>query len=156
MKTGSAGKVDAVRVRSAEAGDAGCVFALLGQFAMSYRPLRAVFDQSYPRLLEGPASDGAELLVAEVDGDVVGYALAFRLLTLYANGPIVELHELMVEPTFRGRGIGGHLVHAVIDRARATDAVEITVPTRRARDYYLRLGFEETASYLKRKLTAPI
>jgi hypothetical protein len=28
----------------------------------------------------------------------------------------------------------------------------LTVPTRRARDYYLRLGYEETATYLKKKL----
>ncbi|MDX6346878.1 MAG: hypothetical protein QOF84_1668, partial [Streptomyces sp.] len=50
----------------------------------------------------------------------------------------------------RGRGIGERLVAAVLERARTKGAVEVTVPTRRARDYYLRLGFEQTATYLKR------
>ena len=38
-----------------------------------------------------------------------------------------------------------------IELARAAGAVEVTVPTRRAVRYYLRLGCEETATYLKRK-----
>jgi N-acetylglutamate synthase-like GNAT family acetyltransferase len=58
----------------------------------------------------------------------------------------------MVAPEHRKRDIGRRLVIDIMDRARAAGAVEVTVPTRRARDYYLRLGFEETATYLKRKL----
>ncbi len=44
-------------------------------------------------------------------------------------------------------------IERCIELARAAGAVELTVPTRRAVAYYLRLGFEETATYLKRKLT---
>jgi N-acetylglutamate synthase-like GNAT family acetyltransferase len=62
---------------------------------------------------------------------------------------VVELQELMVAPDSRGRGIGRRLVEAILEQARAAGAVEVTVPTRRARDYYLRLGFEETATYFK-------
>jgi N-acetylglutamate synthase-like GNAT family acetyltransferase len=46
------------------------------------------------------------------------------------------------------------LVAAILERAQAAGAVEVTVPTRRAREYYLRLGFEETATYLKRVLSS--
>jgi N-acetylglutamate synthase-like GNAT family acetyltransferase len=65
---------------------------------------------------------------------------------------VAELQELMVAPEWRRRGIGRRLVAAVVERARAAGAVEVTVPTRRAVAYYLALGFEETATYLKRKL----
>jgi N-acetylglutamate synthase-like GNAT family acetyltransferase len=143
---------DALLIRSARAADADELFPLLQQFATSYRPHRATFERHYPLLL---AADHADLVVAETHGHVVGYALAFRLLTLYANGVVAELQELMVAPEQRNRGIGRRLVEEVIEGARAAGAVEVTVPTRRAVDYYLRLGFEETATYLKRKLTDP-
>jgi N-acetylglutamate synthase-like GNAT family acetyltransferase len=140
---------DDVLIRPARPSDADTLFPLVQQFATSYRSDRAAFDRHYPRLL---AADHADLVVAEQDGRVVGYALTFKLLTLYANGIVAELQELMVAPEHRKRGIGRRLVIDIMDRARAAGAVEVTVPTRRARDYYLRLGFEETATYLKRKL----
>jgi GNAT superfamily N-acetyltransferase len=136
-------------VRPARLSDADGLFPLVEQFAMSYRPDRAAFDRHFPMLVE---AEHADCLVAEVGGRIVGYAVAFRLVTLYANGIVVELQELMVAPEHRGLGIGRRLVEAVIDRARAASAVEVTVPTRRAGPYYLRLGFEETASYFKRRV----
>ena len=116
---------------------------------MSYRPHRAAFDHHLPQLL---AAEHAELIVSEVAGQVVGYALAFRLLTLFASGTIVELQELMVAPEHRNQGIGRCLIQEVLARAERNGAVEVTVPTRRARDYYVRMGFVETAAYLKFKL----
>lgn len=136
-------------IRSARLVDADRVFELLLQFATSYHPERNVFDRQYPALL---ASPGADLVVADQNARVVGYALSFRLLTLYTNGVLVELQELMVDPICRSAGIGRQLVETVIRRARESGAVELTVPTRRARDYYPRFGFEETATYFKLRL----
>jgi GNAT superfamily N-acetyltransferase len=140
----------AALVRPARPADADAVFALLTAFAISYQPRRDTFDAHYRRLLH-PSGTGL-LLVAEAGGAVVGYALAHRLLVLFANGAVYELQELMVEPAQRGRGVGRLLVEALTRRALDDGAVEVTVPTRRARDFYLRLGFEETATYLKRPL----
>lgn len=137
-------------VRSAHLADAEAVFALLEGFATSYRPSRSAFDRNYPRLLD---SDDADLLVAEDAGGVAGYALAARFLVLFANGWVAELQELMVAPRSRGRGIGRALVVAVAERARAAGVVELTVPTRRARDFYVALGFSETATFLKLALS---
>ena len=95
----------------------------------------------------------AAAIVAVLGGQVVGYALGAVSLTLYANGPVLELQELMVAPELRGRGIGRRLVGAVLECALAAGCAEATVPTRRARDFYVRLGFEETAVYLKRRLS---
>jgi GNAT superfamily N-acetyltransferase len=139
----------AISIRAAQAPDADQLFPLVEQFATSYRPDRVAFDRHFPLLL---ATGHAGCFVAELDGQIVGYALAFQLVTLYANGIVVELQELMVAPAARGRGIGRGLVDAVLAWARAAGAVEVTVPTRRAREYYLRLGFEETATYFKRTL----
>jgi GNAT superfamily N-acetyltransferase len=137
-------------IRPAVPADADALFHLLRQFAVSYAPERSAFDRHLPLLLN---DDAAQLLVAECDGAVSGYALAFRLRTLYANGPIMELQELMVDPALRRRGIGRKLVEAVVERAWAAGCAEVTVPTRRAAEYYRRLGFVETAVYLKRTQT---
>lgn len=144
-----------MRIRPAEAADAERVFTLLTGFATSHLPQRSAFDETFPELLRQATAGTAYLLVAESgrDSEVVGYALAFRFPALHTNGPIVELQELMADRASRGRGVGAALVNAVVERGQACGAVEITVPTRRARDYYLRLGFEETAVYLKLRLT---
>ena len=138
-------------VRPALPSDADVVFRLLGMFATSYQPSRAAFDTSYPRLLE---DRGTDLLVAEQNGQVVGYILASDLLTLFANGVVTELLELYVEEERRGKGIGRELVEQAIERARVRGSVEVTVPTRRARCFYLALGFHLSAEFFKLSLEA--
>ena len=141
----------AVSIRSAGLDDAEAVYRLFEQFAMSYAPRRDAFDRHFPRLVEDPT---ALLLVAEEAGEVIAYALAFRMLTLYANGPVVELQEMMVDPGCRGRGVGSRLVRDLLRRAQELGAAEVTVPTRRAPDFYKKLGFAETGVYLKYRLHA--
>ena len=136
-------------VRPATIVDADRVFELLTQFATSYKPERAAFDHTFPDLLSSPA---ACLLVADWAGVVMGYALAFRLPVLYANGALWELQELMVDPNRRNQGIGHQLLETVIEHARESGAVEVVVPSRRAGGYYLKHGFVETAAYYKLKL----
>ncbi|HKS47122.1 MAG TPA: GNAT family N-acetyltransferase [Amycolatopsis sp.] len=145
--------MNGARIRHAELADAHAVFELVCQFAVSYRPHRALFDQHYELVMAAMTYDGTDdLLVAEDADVVIGYALAGRFLTFYANGPVSELRELMVAPAHRGRGVGRQLVEAVIARARAAGAAEVVVTTRRAKDYYRKLGFEETATLLKLSL----
>ena len=133
-------------VRPATYEDAESVFEMLGDFATSYVPERSAFDRWYPTIV---ARQEGELLVAEDDGGVVGYILAADMATLFANGPVTELLELYVKPSSRGEGIGKSLVGRAVRGAGQRGAVEVTVPTRRARDFYVALGFESTAEYFK-------
>jgi hypothetical protein len=83
-------------IRSAVQADANAVFGLLAQF-----------DRTFPELI---LSDSANLLVATDNDKVVGYALALRMMTLYANGDLWNLQELIVAPecgTRRGGEISG-------------------------------------------------
>lgn len=140
--------MNSVRIRFAELADADAVFELLARFATSYRPRRTEFGQTYELLLSAMTYDGTDLFVAEDEGIVIGYALASRVLLLYPNGPVGELHELVVDPAHRGRGVGRLLVEAVIGRARTAGAVEVIVPSHGAGDYYRKFGFQETATLL--------
>lgn len=140
---------EVVEVRQATPSDAEGVYRLLTQFVVSYRPRREAFDQNLPELL---TSSAAHLVVAIVSGKTIGYALALRVPTLYANGALWELQELMVAAEYRGQGAGRKLLEAVIDHAHTEGAVEVVVPTRRAGAYYEKFGFTETARYYKMKL----
>jgi GNAT superfamily N-acetyltransferase len=115
-------------VRPGAAGDADVVFALLVQFMTSYVSDRRRLDQTYPVLLVADA----DLLVAAVEYKVVGYMLEFQLPTLHANGVVLTIQELIVDPAQRGHGLGRMLVEALIARGQDFGAIEVTVPTRRA------------------------
>ncbi|MEU6192772.1 GNAT family N-acetyltransferase [Streptomyces sp. NPDC047061] len=136
-------------IRDATPSDADDIYRLLSGFVTSYRPDRVVFDDAaFPRIIEAASDGSAEFLVAEQDSCVVGYLLAVRMPTLFAGGTILELLELTVAEPLRGRGTGSALIRAAQARAREAKDVEVTVPTRRAADFYRALGFHETAVHL--------
>ncbi|MFC8427154.1 GNAT family N-acetyltransferase [Streptomyces sp. NPDC057253] len=137
-------------VRAVTPADADDVFRLLRDFATSHTPEPGRFTAvTFPAVLAAAADGRAEFLAAEEGGRVVGYAYAVRAPTLFAGGTVLELLELTVDAAHRGHDIGSGLVRAVLEAAeRAADA-QVCVPTRRAADFYRRLGFTETAAYLK-------
>ncbi len=55
----------------------------------------------------------AEVILAEVDGVPVGFALYFTNFSTFRGRPGVYLEDLFVRPEHRGRGIGKALIAAV-------------------------------------------
>lgn len=55
----------------------------------------------------------AEALIAEVDGQAVGFALFFHNFSTFRGQPGLYLEDLFVLPEFRGRGIGKALFSRV-------------------------------------------
>ena len=102
---------------------------------VTYEPDRAAFDQNLPRLIE---SKREALLVEESEGGVVGYAMAAESMTLYANGPVVDLLELIVEERLRSQGIGERLVEAVKAWGLERGCRDLNVASRRSGGYYER------------------
>jgi len=138
-----------ITIRRARVEDRERLYELLCQFVWSTTPDRTAFETNFPMVLE----DGnTHVRVADEGGVVLGYSLDVVQWTFYANGPIVLLQELMVDPARRGEGIGGKLVEEMVRQSRTAGAREITVPTRRAKEYYPRFGFTEIAGYFKLKL----
>ena len=98
--------------------------------------------------------------VAEADGEIVGMAwLAFapRVPSPRAfdrrNG---DVQSVYVSPDARGRGIGGRLVDALVEEARAAGAERITVHSSpEALAVYGRSGFAVDPLLLDRVLSAP-
>ncbi|MGI8631272.1 MAG: GNAT family N-acetyltransferase [Solirubrobacterales bacterium] len=93
------------------------------------------------RVLEETTSEGCASLVALVEDDLVGHAR----VDMAAYG--VAGLGMMVDARWRGRGVGGALVRAVVDAARDLGAHKIALQVwphnEAARRLYLRHGFVE-------------
>jgi len=59
------------------------------------------------------------LHVAEVDGEVVGYALWFTNFSTFLTRPGLYLEDIYVSPSVRGQGIGKAMLHGLIETARS-------------------------------------
>jgi [ribosomal protein S18]-alanine N-acetyltransferase len=123
-------------VRAAVAADADAVVRLeetcLGADAWS----RGLVEQGI-----GATLPTVTYLVAEVDGAVVGHAVAS------AAGDDAELQRIAVDPAYRRRGLAGELLAAVEEQAAAEGATRLLLEVREdnatAADFYQAQGFEE-------------
>ena len=136
-------------VRQAGLADADVIAAHAAGLAQSFAFCRADFDLSYPALL---AERDACILVAAQDGDCIGYLLGFCHLTFFANGPVGWVEEVMVRREHRGRGIGRDLMSAFERWAAARGCTLVALATRRAAPFYLAIGYQESAAYLRKVL----
>jgi GNAT superfamily N-acetyltransferase len=139
-------------IRRARRDDADDVWPLARDFATSFRPERGAFDVAFPALAE---RDDTLLAVAELPTGgrgVIGYVLASVHLTFLANGPVCWVEELMVDTHHRGAGVGRALMGAVEPWAANRGAAYVSLASRRAGDFYLALGYEDSAAFY-RKLT---
>jgi ribosomal-protein-alanine acetyltransferase len=82
-----------------------------------------------------------DMLCAEIDGQLVGYAICWFVLD---QG---ELGNLAVAEPWRGRGVGARLAESIIERARQRRIKEVFLEVRRsnltAQRLYRRMGFRE-------------
>ena len=133
-------------VRAANPADADALWTLVREFATSFVPERAAFDTTLPLLL---GRDDVLVLVAEDDG-VVGYLLASEHPTFFANGPIAGVEEVMVTPAHRRSGVGAALMAAAEAWAAERGAGYVSLASRRAGDFYLALGYTDSAVFYKK------
>ena len=143
-----------LRIRQATADDAGAVAGLAEGLAQSFAFRRPSFDAHYPALL---AAGHACLLVAVTGADAprddcVGYLLGFEHLTFYANGRVAWAEEVLVRGDLRGRGIGRALMTTFEQWARGRGCALVALATRRAAPFYRALGYQDSATYLRKLL----
>jgi GNAT superfamily N-acetyltransferase len=137
-------------IRTAESRDRDALARLIGQLGYEAPP-----DQVAERLrmMEG---EGRVVLVAEVDGEVIGCLSTSVMRVLHRPAPVGRISMMVIEEALRGRGIGGALVraaeHALADQG--CYMVEVTSHVRRtaAHRFYERLGYERTSVRLAREL----
>jgi GNAT superfamily N-acetyltransferase len=103
-----------VSIRPAEPGDAAAIHALIRELA-EYERLTQLCTGSTADLADalfGPRP-AAEVLLAEVDGGIAGFALFFHNFSTFLTRRGLWLEDLYVRPAFRGHGVGSGLLRAV-------------------------------------------
>jgi len=109
------------------------------------RPLSAeVQERLVPALRAHPTTI---VFLAYVGEEAVGIATCFLGFSTFAARPLLNLHDLAVLPTHRGRGIGRALLAAVEQKARDRGCVKVTLEVqennRPARYVYEAAGFAQ-------------
>ena len=86
------------------------------------------------------------VLLARVEGQIVGLAYAAAILSAEHGGPVAWLEELYVAPDHRLGGIGSALIGAVVEGAREMGMVavdlEVDASHTRVESLYRKHGFE--------------
>jgi GNAT superfamily N-acetyltransferase len=98
------------------------------------------------------ADRASVLLVANMAGGVIGYVGASVHPTLYANGLVGWIEELIVDPRQRRGGVGRLLVCAAEGWIKAQGAVMVALATRRAGEFWSAVGYEASATYFRKLL----
>jgi GNAT superfamily N-acetyltransferase len=135
----------ATSIRSATAADVPTIARLIRELA-AFEKLsdQAVLrDEDLAAHLFGPRRH-AEVLLAESDGEVVGFALFFHTFSTFLAKPGLYLEDLFVVPERRGRGHGEallrHLAGIAVDRGCGRFEWSVLDWNRDAIRFYERIG----------------
>ena len=127
--------------------DAGAVVFLLNEYAKDAMAGNGeLSDFVKENLVSGlQKRPGAYALLAYVDGKAAGLAICFEAFSTFACQPLLNIHDLMVLPAYRGRGICKSLIAKAEDIAVRTGCCKLTLEVLEgntiAQAAYLACGF---------------
>jgi ribosomal protein S18 acetylase RimI-like enzyme len=159
--------VNAAIVRPATPADVGVIGrlgALLVRTHHDFDPARFIAatagtERSYGSFLGTQLEESdVVILVAERDGEVLGYTYAgvegYDYMSL--RGPAGVLYDIVVDPAHRGHGIGRTLLEATIAALEARGAPRVVLSTAErnetAQRLFARSGFRRTMIEMTREL----
>ena len=129
--------------------------AALAQLITEFTNLPTTASQVHQRLAR--SQNVEHPIVAELDGQVVGFASLRLVHYLGEDAPYAEISELFVSKPYRRQGIGHALMTELEVRARAAGASSINVLTAPDNDsaaaLYRAMGFQEFSIALQKWFT---
>jgi RimJ/RimL family protein N-acetyltransferase len=129
-------------IRIAGPRDADRIAALLTQLGYPHNR-----DEASSRLLAWAAEADGEVLVAEAQGAVAGFAAVHRVPYFERPAGFARVVALSVDPGHRRAGVGRRLMAAVEAWGAAHRCVDVEVTSLRSRDgahrFYAALGYED-------------
>ena len=88
------------------------------------------------------------VLLAETAGVFCGLLIAFENFSTFTVSPMINIHDLIVLPEYRGRGIARQLLQAVVEVGKLKNCSRITLEVRKdntvAQHLYTDMEFSET------------
>lgn len=141
-------------VRRATVEDAGVLGRLLWDFNTEFESETDDADVLATRFARILALPGILAVLAEDDGEAVGFALVSLRPAIWFDGPVSQLEELYVVPRLRDRGIGTQVLDLCRELARGLGSPEMHIGVDEVdadtRRFYERHGFrniEEGTDY---------
>jgi len=142
-----------ILIRVAKLEDFNAVYGLLEQLwpskTLSKYKIMKVFER-------GLKSNNNRYLCAEVRGKVVGFCSFCRMSSLWKEGYIGYIPELIVDENNRGQGIGKALLGSIIEAAKELGCKLIELDSgfhrEQAHQFYENIGFKKRAYMLSKEL----
>lgn len=145
-------------IRRARPGDEALVLGFIRALA-DYEKLahEVVADEASLREHLFGARPYAEVVIAEVEGASVGFALYFFTFSTFLARPTLYLEDLFVLPDARGRGVGEALLRALaaiaVDRGCGRMEWSVLDWNEPALRFYARLGATPMSEWTVQRLT---
>lgn len=121
-------------------------------------PVTQQTEQGYGSFLASQLnSPSVVVLVAEIEGDVVGYSYAAVEGRDYMalRGPAGVVYDIVIDPKFRGHGVGGILLDTIVKELEKLGAPQIVLSTadrnESAQRLFARAGFRRTMIEMTRE-----
>ena len=131
-------------VRGAAPADAEAIAAMIAELGY------AVTAEQVAARLGTIEEAGQEVLVAEIDGRVVGCLSTSTMIVLHRPAPVGRISMMVVDERYRSRGIGAQMVSAAEELLgrKGCQLVEVTSNLRRvdAHRFWERIGYERTSA----------
>jgi GNAT superfamily N-acetyltransferase len=146
-----------LRVRKLQAGDVSRLLELIDGLA-DYEKLARPDAQARDRLAADATADPPRFstLLAEADGEVVGYAIYFFTYSTFRARPTLYLEDVFVLPERRGQGAGAALFRACAREAVAQGCArmewQVLAWNTPSIEFYERLGARHMAGWLPFRL----
>ena len=106
-------------------------------------PSEQVKRDLVPGLRAHPA---CHVFIAYHDGSPVGFSICFLGFSTFLARPLLNIHDVFVDLSVRGRGIGAMMLERIEARARDLNCCRITLEVREdnrvARGLYRKVGFD--------------
>jgi GNAT superfamily N-acetyltransferase len=106
-------------------------------------PSERVKRELVPGLRAHPA---CYILLAYRDGQPVGFTICFLGFSTFMARPLINIHDIFVDSSLRGAGIGGMLLERIEAKARELNCCRLTLEVREdnrvARGLYRKVGFD--------------
>lgn len=128
---------DSIMIRRFKPSDLGSAMELDSEVFGGYDPaIFTAFYEYYPRTS----------LVAEINGQVVGFVLGFKHIPLEGR-----IFWLAVRPGYQSRGIGRKLLNSILRTFRFMGAMsatlEVRISNKKAQSLYCSMGFDMVTIY---------
>ena len=147
-----------MQLRSATRDDSALILSLIRELAEFEKLLHEVqaSEETLSEHLFG-AQPRAEVLIAEVDGQAIGFALYFHNFSTFLGKPGLYLEDLYIRPAFRGRGYGRSIMQALariaVDRGCGRFEWWVLDWNHPAVEFYRSLGAESMSDWTVQRVS---